>query len=178
MSIGENIKNLRKSKGLSQKQLANKVGLSEITIRRYEKGINDPTTEVAEDIAIALEVSLAELIKEKVTNEKIKPFAPETLYKGEAYEEKLYNQLKALYQEKFKYDNLNVVLENLPIDVKEYIDLLEKIIDKTEAYCVQIAYRHVIEKKYYMENAKILDKIKGLVSNIPSIENEINKIDK
>lgn len=56
MSVGENIKALRKNKGLSQKQLADEVELSEITIRRYEKGINDPTTEVVNKIAEALGV--------------------------------------------------------------------------------------------------------------------------
>ena len=40
MSIGENIKIHRKNKGLTQKQLADKIGVSEITVRRYEKNNN------------------------------------------------------------------------------------------------------------------------------------------
>lgn len=36
MSIGENIRNLRKKAGLTQRKLAEKVGVNEVTIRSYE----------------------------------------------------------------------------------------------------------------------------------------------
>lgn len=71
VSIGENIKKLRKNKGLSQKQLAEILNLSEITIRRYEKSSNIPTIETLDKIAIALDVPLNELLGTNATTNDI-----------------------------------------------------------------------------------------------------------
>lgn len=71
MMIGEKIKAFRKNKSLSQKQLADKLHLSEITVRRYEKGINVPTIETVNKIAEALDVSINELLGSKTTTNNI-----------------------------------------------------------------------------------------------------------
>lgn len=71
VSIGENIKKLRKNKGLSQKQLAEILNLSEITIRRYEKSSNIPTIETLDKIAIALDMPLNELLGTNATTNDI-----------------------------------------------------------------------------------------------------------
>lgn len=62
MSVGDNIKQLRKDKNLTQKQLAKKANLSEISIRRYEKGINEPSTKILKKIADALETPLETML--------------------------------------------------------------------------------------------------------------------
>ncbi|MEE0726584.1 helix-turn-helix domain-containing protein [Clostridium saudiense] len=62
MSIGENIKIHRKNKGLTQKQLADKIGVSEITVRRYEKNNNIPNVAIIDKFAAALEISVFELL--------------------------------------------------------------------------------------------------------------------
>lgn len=62
MNIGDKIKEIRKSKKLTQKQLAELVDLSEISIRRYEKGINRPTFEILDKIAKALETPLSDIL--------------------------------------------------------------------------------------------------------------------
>lgn len=61
--IGKNILRLRKEKGLTQAELANKAGVISQTIYKYEKGIvtNIPS-DVIERIAYALEVSPAEIM--------------------------------------------------------------------------------------------------------------------
>ena len=43
MNIGERIKAVRKESKLTQKQLANKVGVAEITIRQYESNKREPS---------------------------------------------------------------------------------------------------------------------------------------
>lgn len=65
MSIGENIKIHRKNQGLTQKQLADKIGVSEITVRRYEKNNNIPNVAIIDKFAAALEVSVFELLDNK-----------------------------------------------------------------------------------------------------------------
>ena len=42
MTLGENIKRYRLEKGLTQKQLADNLGLAEITIRQYENDKRTP----------------------------------------------------------------------------------------------------------------------------------------
>ena len=62
MSIGENIKIHRKNKGLTQKQLADKIGVYEITVRIYEKNNNIPNVAIIDKFAAALEISVFELL--------------------------------------------------------------------------------------------------------------------
>ena len=62
MTVGERIKEQRKNYGLTQKQLAEKMGVAEITIRQYELGKRIPSLDVLQNIAEAIEVSLRDLI--------------------------------------------------------------------------------------------------------------------
>jgi len=66
MPISENLKALRKERGLTQKKLGELCGLAEITIRQYESGKYQPKIETIEKLARALKVSVKE-IKEDIT---------------------------------------------------------------------------------------------------------------
>lgn len=59
---GKKIKEIRLWRGLTQKQLAEKCGLSEPTIRNYELGNRKPSLETIEIIADALEVTTFEIV--------------------------------------------------------------------------------------------------------------------
>ena len=61
-SIGENIKKFRKEKGLTQKQLAEKCGMAEITIRQYETGKREPRLDQQKIISKALDIPLIYII--------------------------------------------------------------------------------------------------------------------
>ncbi|NBK00664.1 XRE family transcriptional regulator [bacterium 1xD8-48] len=54
MTAGENIKRIRKEKGLTQKQLGELCGMNEVQIRRYELGGANPKFETVAKIAKAL----------------------------------------------------------------------------------------------------------------------------
>ena len=62
MTVAENIKRIRKEKHLTQKQLGEKCGMSESTLRQYEIGYRNPKIQTIKRIADALGVSLGELI--------------------------------------------------------------------------------------------------------------------
>lgn len=62
MTVGEKIRAARKEKGLSQKDLAEKTGLSIATIQGYEQGKYKPKIENVQKIANALEVPVGRLI--------------------------------------------------------------------------------------------------------------------
>ena len=69
--IGKRIKNCRKELGMTQKDLAQKIGCAEITIRQYESGRNAPKIDTRIAIAKALGVSYDALFR---------PFGEETDY--------------------------------------------------------------------------------------------------
>lgn len=64
MSIGENIRNLRKKAGLTQRKLAEKVGVNEVTIRSYEAEKYNPKMNALTKLCIALDCKITDLIDE------------------------------------------------------------------------------------------------------------------
>ena len=58
MSVGKNIRRYRKSRGMTQAQLAEAVGLTEGAVRHYESGIRAVKPELVESIAATLGVSV------------------------------------------------------------------------------------------------------------------------
>ncbi len=62
MSFAERLSELRKKRGLSQEELAGKLGTQGPAIGRYERGVAKPTIEVASKIARILGVSLDYLV--------------------------------------------------------------------------------------------------------------------
>lgn len=65
-AIGSNIRMVRNAIGISQTELANRVGSDKSAISRYENGKQKPTLETLMRIADALDVALADILKEKV----------------------------------------------------------------------------------------------------------------
>lgn len=61
MNTGERIRHFRKIRHLTQKELGEKVGLSEPAIRHYENGIRNPSEEQLEAISKALGISVDSL---------------------------------------------------------------------------------------------------------------------
>ncbi|SNS94540.1 Helix-turn-helix [Anaerovirgula multivorans] len=53
-SIGERILNLRKELNLNQKELAEKVGITEASLSRYENNLREPKAEIVTKISQAL----------------------------------------------------------------------------------------------------------------------------
>ena len=62
--LGENIKRVRTEKGVSRKELAEKLGVSEVSISTYENGQKQPPLEKIFSIADFLKVSVASLTGE------------------------------------------------------------------------------------------------------------------
>ncbi len=76
MTIGEKICQLRQNKLMTQKELAEKLNVSDKVISRWERGVSLPDVEMMKKISIVLEVSISELYdyinvenKEKKDNE-------------------------------------------------------------------------------------------------------------
>lgn len=63
MTIGERIRSVRITKGLTQKQLAEKCGMADSAIRKYESGRVTPKHETIQRIASALNVGFLDLVE-------------------------------------------------------------------------------------------------------------------
>ena len=64
--LNENLKQLRKSKGLSQEELAIRLNVVRQTISKWEKGISVPDADMLIKIAEIFEVSVSELLGAKI----------------------------------------------------------------------------------------------------------------
>ena len=62
MTIGENIRRLRKEKGLTQKQLGERCGMKEANVRKYELDKGNPKIETIKRIASALGVNAIDIM--------------------------------------------------------------------------------------------------------------------
>lgn len=58
------VANIRKEKGMTQNDLAEKLGLTSQAICNYEKGIREPNLDTLKKLATALEVTVDELLRE------------------------------------------------------------------------------------------------------------------
>ncbi len=63
MSFGANLKRIRTAKNWSQKKLSNVSGIPQCDISKYENDVSTPSVYVAFDIALALGVTVEELVK-------------------------------------------------------------------------------------------------------------------
>jgi transcriptional regulator with XRE-family HTH domain len=65
VNFPEHLAALRKQKGLTQQQLAEKIGVHVVQLRRYEGGTSQPTLDVIRAMALALGISADELLFDK-----------------------------------------------------------------------------------------------------------------
>ena len=74
MSVGENIKRIRKERHLSQRELGEKLGISQQMVGQYENNPTPPKLETVQKIATALDVPvyiLDDRIKYTTNHEKL-----------------------------------------------------------------------------------------------------------
>lgn len=117
MNIGENIRNARKNKKLTLKELGNIINLSEQAIGRYERGERQPNINILNKIAIALNVSVNDLIGD---SPQIEEQEPTSEYKT-IYVDDLIEQL-----EKFRGGKVAFVYigeGNIQIDIDKFKDI-------------------------------------------------------
>ena len=60
--LSENIKNLRKNKGLTQEELASKLNVVRQTVSKWEKGLSVPDAELLKKLAEILETDVSTLL--------------------------------------------------------------------------------------------------------------------
>ena len=69
--LSENIKAIRKSKGLSQEELSIKLNVVRQTISKWEKGLSVPDSEMLMTISEVLETPVSTLLGETISETKV-----------------------------------------------------------------------------------------------------------
>lgn len=62
MSFSENFKNARKATGMTQEQLAEKLGVDRSSIAKYETGTSTPNVKNLQQICEILDISIEKLL--------------------------------------------------------------------------------------------------------------------
>lgn len=114
MLIGEKIKKYRKEKGLTQKELADKIGKGFSTVQKYELNISQPPIDVLNRIADTLDIDVSKLFYiENTLNQSAE---------DEAQRQEMY--LKELREDTInKYDSLDPFGQK---SANKYINFLAK----------------------------------------------------
>ena len=63
ITLGNNVRRIRESKGWSQDKLSEESGLHRTYISGIERGVRNPTIEIVQEIALALGVNPSQLLK-------------------------------------------------------------------------------------------------------------------
>ena len=80
MSIGNNIRKMRKKAGLTQKELGERLGISQAAIGQFENDSSNPKTETIIKLASALNISATELFDDPLEAlDKTNVFVPNNL---------------------------------------------------------------------------------------------------
>ena len=67
--LNENIRNLRKQKGLSQEELANRIHVVRQTVSKWESGLSVPDSSMLISLANELDVTVSDLLGETIEND-------------------------------------------------------------------------------------------------------------
>lgn len=69
--IGIRIRKFRELRGLSQKELADLIGVSNSRVSNWEQGINRPNADIISDLCKALDVSPSELLDIQISTDNL-----------------------------------------------------------------------------------------------------------
>lgn len=69
--IGNRIRKYRKKLGISQKELAKRIGVSNGRVSNWEQGLNRPDADMLAELCQALNVSPSSLLGVKLTNDEL-----------------------------------------------------------------------------------------------------------
>lgn len=130
MSYGKKIKEARKSAGLTQQQLADRLGVSFVNISQYENDKRNPKYETLKKIANALGISIYELLDMQDANTD--EFTRELLSPDNSFIDRVELVLNDLSHQIKHYEKIGDTEK--VTELKEYASLLSTQKKRIEAY--------------------------------------------
>lgn len=156
--IGEFIQTKRKEKHLTQKELADKIGVTDKAVSKWERGLGCPDVSILEVLADILDVSILELLKGRmIENEVIK------VTEMNDYVKETINYSKHTTKEKIK----NIANKIIVISVV-FISCLLFILNIINMYKLNHIYTYNFNDS---QSLKLKENYKILQDNISKIKN-------
>lgn len=112
VKIGECLRDLRKEKGLTQEQLAERFNVSRRTVSRWETGTNMPDIDVLLSLTEFYDVDLHALLKGEIVKQKTNTETIETILELSAYSNKKNKRIKYVVSI-LLHIILNVILQSI-----------------------------------------------------------------
>ena len=160
--IGKFIQEKRKEKNLTQKELANKLGVTDRAVSKWERGVGCPDVSILEILSKELDCSILEILKgRKIENEIIK------VTEADDYVKDSMNISKQITKEKI-ISYINKVLVTTII----FIFILLSYLNIVQIKYLKTEYKYTTE---YTENKKIQETINEVEKNINIIKNNQGK---
>lgn len=150
--IGILIANLRKEKGLTQNNLANKLGITDRAVSKWERGLGCPDISLLDDLSKIFDVSILEILK------------------GERLES------DEVLSNKSVIESINYTKESMKIKIKNYFNWISIII--IIGICLMLIFYNLrsvyyLNKTYYSNSYDILNSysFKMIEKNMNLIKN-------
>ena len=163
MEIGQSIQEARKKAKLTQKELAEKVGIATITVQQYERGVRTPKIETLQKIAQALNIDVGVLYGVEVNKgnpqylSRLYGKISEVAKKYGRPEEEVVNWINRCLSMSDKYDmseavatRLEFLSENMAKRVFEQIDSLSADEQLQMAEAVDLLKQFEKEERRYV----------------------------
>lgn len=125
IKLGKNIKKIRLDKKLSRKALAKKIGVSEVTITRYENNDREPNMNTLKKLSEALGVSVIDIIYPTGSDKESAINNFQSIIEEAYYYPELIKAFKTITT--FTTSNLSKELDSLS---NEQIDELKKLVSE------------------------------------------------
>lgn len=152
-TIGKFIQSKRKEKGLTQKELAEKLGVTDKAVSKWERGLGCPDVSILEILAKELDTSILEILKGRTIENEIIKVAEANDYVKETIK----------YTRNKSKETINKIIIFLTISISLLLLILniENIISLNKIYEYDFNNETVIEMK---------EQLKKLKTNIELIE--------
>lgn len=124
--VAEMIRELRKSKGYQQKELANILGISPQTYNAYERGRNEPPIELLVRLSFLYQISVDAIVARNIFH-RTKESAKVSVEKFEAQISDIKEQLKdSPYAENEQINELITVMSKMNDMMRSFVEKAER----------------------------------------------------
>ena len=157
-NIGKFIQEKRKEKGLTQKELANILGVTDKAVSKWERGLGCPDVSLLETLGHTLNVTILEILKgRKIENNQIK--------ENEYIEETI----------KYTKNNIKNTINKIIIFITISLTFLLLILNIENIISMNKKYEYNFDSKY---QEKIKEKVKQIEKNTNIIKKNKGKYEK
>lgn len=157
-TIGKFIQSKRKEKGLTQKELAEKLGVTDKAVSKWERGLGCPDVSILEILAKELDTSILEILKGRIIEDEIIKVTEANDYVKETINFTK-NKTKEIINKIIVFLTISISILLLILNIENIISLNKK-------------YEYDFNKETVIEMKKQLNKLK---TNIELIEQNQGK---